>query len=139
MKGGRYCEGERPGGNYWNNVIRSIYRYGWDAYDKRIIEKIQAEEREKIRRKHQSRPFKIILSDSIPEGHCSVDPEYIKTGSTIIYPGGIIEASYSCAGLKNTVIIGRKGVIFPTQMDRADFFDTNLFEVDLEVIEDAVG
>ena len=33
LERGFYCAGEYPYGRYYNNVISSIYRYGWDRYE----------------------------------------------------------------------------------------------------------
>lgn len=139
MKGGRYCEGERPWGTYYNNVINSINRYGWRKYDRIINKQIQKKAEAKERKARQKLPFAIIFSSEVTPGTCIVDPEFIKKGSTVIYPGGIAEATNTSEGLDNTIIVGCEGIIFPTKVDRTEFFDMEKLQFNIEVLEDAKG
>lgn len=139
MKGGRYCEGEHPGGNYWNNVISSIYRYGWNQFDEVLEKKLANKERKRLRKKRQQGSFRIIFSDELTEGTCIVDPGWIKKGSTIIYPGGIVEATSTKSGLGNTIIAGCEKSIFPQTVGGFDFFDLEKLRINIDVFEDSKG
>ena len=107
LERGYYCAGEYPHGRYYYNVLGSIDRYGWRRYDRTLEKRLREREKKKKRKKRQKGYFRIIFSYEIPEGTCIVDPGYIKKGSTIIYSGGIIEATKTNISLKNTIIIGR--------------------------------
>lgn len=139
MKGGRYCAGEHPYGHYYNNVFASIDRYSFRVFDNRIRRKLKRKEEKEKRKKRQQRPFYVIFSDELTIGTAIVDPTYIRKGSTIVFSGGIVEATATNQGLKNTIICGCKRVIFPQTMDRPNFFDLSKLKIDLSVYEDAKG
>lgn len=113
MRGGRYCEHQYPDGSYYWDVINSINKYGWRRYDKKIIKKIKAKEARKRRKKRQKRPFRIIFDDTLPEGTAVVDPEYIKNGSAIIFPGRIVEVIDTEQELGNVIrcSLGRRSIL----------------------------
>ena len=98
MKGGRYCEGEYPYGRYYYNVINSIYRYGWDKYDKPLIEaekrKLEAAKRakeEKIemwreeeRKSKWNDEFTLIFNPMLLPWQVITDEDVIKGGTILI-------------------------------------------------------
>ena len=144
LERGYYCEGEYPYGSYYYNVIRSIYRYGWDKYDEKLSRKLAEEDRERAQKKasrlrsQRSRmPFKILFSNNIPFGTMCTDPEYIKKGSTVILGYYIFEVTESDKGLDNSVVIGCKDEALPSLHD--DILVDGLYTHLTEVIENAKG
>ena len=112
MKGGRYCEGQYPYGSYYYNVIRSIYRYGWDRYDDALLQKLDEEKQKEtrrkaaaLRRKRHKEPFRVIFSNDCEVGTCITDPKWIKKGSTVIFGFKHYEVVRTKKGLRNTIIL----------------------------------
>lgn len=109
LEKGNYCEGEYPYGRYYYNVLRSIYRYGWDKYDSRLKSYQKAERRKKatrLRRKRQKQPFRILVETDLPAGTCIADKKYILRGSTVIFENQIVECVDNELDLGNTIRIG---------------------------------
>lgn len=144
LERGCYCEGEYPYGSYYYNVIRSIYRYGWDRYDEKLSRKLAEKDREKARKKasrlrsQRSRmPFRLIFNKDMAMGTMCTDPEYIKKGSTVMLGYYIFEVTESDKGLDNSVVIGCKDETLPSLHD--DIFVDGFYTYLTEVIEDAKG
>lgn len=144
LERGNYCEGEYPYGCYYNNVIQSIYRYGWDGYDEKLSRKLAEKDRERARKKderlrgqrHQM-PFQLRFSQDVPVGAMLADPEYIKKGSTVILGYYILEVTETNKGLDNSIVIGCKDNILPSL--HSDILVDGLYIHLTEVIENAKG
>ena len=141
---GFYCEGEYPYGRYYNNVIQSIYRYGWDKYDEKLSRKLAEKDRERARknakrlRAQRTRmPFRLIFNKDMALGTMCADPEYIKKGSTVIVGYYIFEVTESDKGLDNSVIIGCKDETLPSLHD--DILVDGFYTYLTEVIENVKG
>lgn len=93
----------------------------------------------KIRKRRQRGTYRIILSTEVAPGVCIVDPGYIKRGSTVVYPGGIVEADRTDKTLGSTIIVGCNDPIFQPKMEASEFFDTEKLRVHLDVYENANG
>lgn len=144
LERGNYCEGEYPYGRYYNNVIQSIYQYGWDKYDETLSRKLAEKGRERARKKasrlraQRSRmPFRLIFNKDMAVGTMCADPEYIKKGSTVIVGYYIFEVTESDKSLDNSVIIGCKGDVLPSL--HSDILVDGLYTHLTEVIENVKG
>ena len=144
LERGFYCAGEYPYGRYYNNVIQSIYRYGWDKYDETLSRRIAERDREKARknakrlRAQRTRmPFRLIFNKDMAMGTMCADPEYIKKGSTVIIGYYIFEVTEPDKGLDNSVIIGCKDSVLPSL--HSDILVDGLYTHLTEVIENAKG
>lgn len=147
VEGFGYGVVEDVGGFGGYGVDLDLFTSEGDGYKKRCKvwiyrpeTKEEAEKRlAKIRKKRQKGSFRIIFSDDLVPGTCRVDPEYIKKGAAIVYPGGIIEATSTGKNLRNTIIAGRKRPIFPQKVDGFEFFDTEKLRVNIDVFENVKG
>lgn len=143
LERGNYCEGEYPYGRYYYNVIRSIYRYGWDKYDEKLSRIIARKGRKRARKKasrlrsQRSRmPFRLIFNKDMALGTMCADPEYIKKGSTVILGYYILEVTKTIKGINNEIIIGYSNLLPGLHNDiYIDGYYTYL----MEVTEDAKG
>ena len=144
LERGFYCAGEYPYGRYYNNVISSIYRYGWDKYDEKLSQKLAEKDRERAQKKakrlraqRHRMPFRLIFSTDVSAGECSVDPDYIKKGSTVILGYYILEATEIDKSLDNSIVIGCKDETLPSLHD--DILVDGFYTYLTEVIENAKG
>ena len=144
LERGYYCAGEYPYGRYYNNVIQSIYRYGWDKYDEKLSRKLAEKDRERARkaakrlRAQRTRmPYRLIFNKDMAMGTMCADPEYIKKGSTVILGYYIFEVTETDKGLDNSVVIGCKDETLPSLHD--DILVDGFYTYLTEVIENAKG
>ena len=151
LERGNYCAGEYPYGQYYYNVINSIYHYGWDHYDD-ILKKIKAREKAKrnkqsLRAMRQLGLFTLCYSNQLSPGTAIVDGDYIKKGSTIISPAGIFEVVRTNRNLKSTILVGDPRLIkridknWRDELSRFTEGDEEIYfrKDNIEVIEDAKG
>ena len=147
IEGFGYGVVEDTGGFSKHGVDLDLFTAEGDGYKKRCKVWIyrpetlreKKERLAKIRKRRQRGTYRIILSTEVAPGACIVDPGYIKRGSTVVYPGGIVEADRTDKTLGSTIIVGCNRPIFQPKMEASEFFDTEKFRVHLDVYENAKG